>query len=34
MDVTQTWMLGVVAVMAAFGVIALVGYVLKKQRGD
>jgi hypothetical protein len=32
MDVTQTWMLGVVSVMAIFGAIALVGYVLQKSR--
>lgn len=34
MDVTQAWMLGVVSVMGAFGIIALFGYVLKKRRGD
>lgn len=32
MNVTQTWMLGVVSVMVVFGVIALVGYL--KQRSN
>jgi hypothetical protein len=32
MDVTQTWMLGVVSVMAAFFAIALVGYFLHRSR--
>lgn len=32
MDVTQTWMFGVVAVMAVFACIALVGYFKQRAR--
>ncbi len=32
MDVTQTWMLGVVSVMAVMALFALAGYYLNRKR--